>query len=1020
MTCPFPLRAKFSKGTETFLRDAGPGIGQSSMMKTALLILAALSAAMFATAQSVDDVLSRVQSKRGIVCLAGLPENGPEFALHLAKASEFQIYVQSADEAEVLALQRQAEAAGMLGSRIFVASGPLTGLHLGDNLADVAVAFDETPDQQLLRVIRPLAKAFTGGRELVKPVPDGIDEWSHPYHGPDNNPNSTDALAKGKFRTQFINIPQFSPMPEQTVIAGGRMYKAMGHIAHKANQNEWLNTLIGVNAYNGTILWRKALPESFMVHRNTMIATKDGLLMGDHESCKILDGDSGEVLDEITIPAEITDGQTWKWMALRDGVLYALVGNVEKQIETQKSVRRGMGHWPWGMWDGHDYNDPRTSFGYGRTLVAIDLKTKKVLWHYRDEEFLDARAVVMNSKYIYCYAPEKFLACVDVESGKLVWKNQDEQLMAAIGANAKAQHYITGYATQTYMKCSDDYLFFAGPQRERTVVASAKDGKLAWTYPRGNLQLVLRDDGVWAAGAQDSEGGVKFDYASGKVLSTMPARRACTRATGGVDSIFFRASGGTVRLLTETNTAQHIAPMRPPCQDGVLISNGQLYWGPWMCGCQLSLYGNISLTAADGVQPDANTIYENALTKFGDVETVEALGIAENDWTNYPGDEAGAFETKAEIPAGVKLAWSADVGAGDLPTAPVAAGGLVFVANRNGVVQALDSSGKPAWKAYTTGPVYYPPVVSNDRLFVGSADGLVYAFEAKTGRKLWTFRVGPDERLIPVFGKLISAWPLAGGVAVDEETGLVYAAGGLADYDGTYVVGLDGKTGELKVSNTTSGTMSSEVESGISLQGSLRIVDGELQFLGGGVYEVARYDLESLACLNEPKVQITAQFRTAFYPYYPIYGKYVSLEHECEDGSLLSHDSNYDGDLYDALQLQEPLGAGQVRPRKDAARELLRRRSKPEDSPKTRWADGNQRRFTSFIVSETSEQLLATGHPDARENEPFLVATNIKDGSDAWIERLPALAVKGGSAIDAKGRIYVSLENGALLCFTGE
>ena len=161
--------------------------------------------------------------------------------------------------------------------------------------------------------------------------------------------------------------------------------------------------------------------------------------------------------------------------------------------------------------------------------------------------------------------------------------------MDAIGDNEKAQHYITGYATTCYMKCTDDFLFFAGPQRARMVVASAKDGKLAWTHPTGNLQLVLRDDGVWAAGPQQSENAMKLDYASGKVLETFPARRACTRATGCVDSIFFRANGGTVRVLTESNTAQHIDPMRPPCQDGVLVAGGHLYWRPWMCGCQLWL-----------------------------------------------------------------------------------------------------------------------------------------------------------------------------------------------------------------------------------------------------------------------------------------------------------------------------------------------------------------------------------------------------------------------------------------------
>ena len=30
----------------------------------------------------------------------------------------------------------------------------------------------------------------------------------------------------------------------------------------------------------------------------------------------------------------------------------------------------------------------------------------------------------------------------------------------------------------------------------------------------GNLQLVLRDDGIWAAGPQKTESGMKFDYAA--------------------------------------------------------------------------------------------------------------------------------------------------------------------------------------------------------------------------------------------------------------------------------------------------------------------------------------------------------------------------------------------------------------------------------------------------------------------------------------------------------------------------
>ena len=144
----------------------------------------------------------------------------------------------------------------------------------------------------------------------------------------------------------------------------------------------------------------------------------------------------------------------------------------------------------------------------------------------------------------------------------------------------------------------------------------------------GNLQLVLRDDGVWAAGPQKSESGVKLDYETGKVLSTFPARRACTRATGCLDSIFFRANGGTVRVLTDNNSAQHFDPMRPPCQDGVLIAGGHLYWGPWMCGCQLSLYGNIALRPQKGsVYQSTNPARNVFSTGFNNASSVSAKKV---------------------------------------------------------------------------------------------------------------------------------------------------------------------------------------------------------------------------------------------------------------------------------------------------------------------------------------------------------------------------------------------------------
>ena len=113
-----------------------------------------------------------------------------------------------------------------------------------------------------------------------------------------------------------------------------------------------------------------------------------------------------------------------------------------------------------------------------------------------------------------------------------------------------------------------------------------------------------------------------------------------------------------------------------------------------------------------------------------------------------------------------------------MPTAPVVAGGVVFIGDRAGLVQAIDADGQQKWKAYTGGAVYFPPAAARGRVYAGSADGWVYAFEAATGRRLWRFRIGPANRRIPVYGKLISTWPVAGGVLVHK--GVVYAAAGIA------------------------------------------------------------------------------------------------------------------------------------------------------------------------------------------------------------------------------------------------
>ena len=524
--------------------------------------------------------------------------------------------------------------------------------------------------------------------------------------------------------------------------------------------------------------------------------------------------------------------------------------------------------------------------------------------------------------------------------------------------------------------------------------------------------MVLREEGFYAAGPGIT--GAKYAYETGEILAKLPNRRACTRATGSIDSIFFRTPGGTVRVDTGSNKAEHIAPMRPPCQDGVIISDGQLYWGPWMCGCQLSLYGHISLAPAGDF--DFHPAIESSRLEKGDgnIRSVANFRIREGDWPTYKGNNGRIPQTNVSIPEEIQTKWIIDA-ATAMPTAPVVAGGMVFVGDRKGLVQAIDARGRQKWKAYTGGAVYFPPAVARRRVYVGSADGWVYAFEAATGRRLWRFRVGPSGRRIPVYGKLISTWPVAGGVLVHK--GIVYAAAGIAHYDGTYVVALDAITGKVKWYNDKSGSLSEKVNSGVSLQGGLSIRGNELCFEGGGVYQMARYDLETGKCLNPPHEGLNSRFHTAFSAYFPDYAQYESVVRGYSDGKLLRYNTSYEGSQHTNLALLGPIlkseqaSAGATDRRTD--RPTDRRRRQPQR--KVIWQDKLGTRFTGFVI--TDDVLLAAGVRTAGDNiTTLLKAVRIKDGTSLWHKELPAPVVKGGVAIDSKGRIVVALKNGTIVC----
>ncbi|NUQ60953.1 MAG: PQQ-binding-like beta-propeller repeat protein [Pirellulales bacterium] len=975
---------------------------------TVVLPIAAASAENLSA--EAGTVLKQTGVRRGICAVLG--DNPMPLAIELARASELLVYVQlPADKVEPA--RRLADQEGLLGSRIFVEQGASRRLHLADNLADTVVAPAEqasqsAPTEEILRVLRPGGKAVLGPKEIVKPLPEGTDDWSHPYHGPDNNPQSKDRLARAPYLTHFLAEPWYSPMPLVTVASGGRLFKAFGHIAIK--QREWplLNTLVAQNAFNGTVLWQRKLSPKFMIHRSAMIATPDTLFLADDTSCKLLDAATGELRDEIVSNAE--DGAVWKWIALSEGVLYALVGKDETPDPTVRGDRKARG-WPWGPPLGQGYNSKRYPWGFGQTILAIDPASKKVLWRHRETDPLDARAMAMAAGRIFFYSHASFLGALNAKTGEVLWRTSEPGILEAIGEHRFAQNPTEGFSTSTYLKCNDMALYFAGPTRTDLVAVSASDGKLLWRKAQaGNSQLVLRDDGLYAMGPGQS---TRYDYLTGEAVESLGPRVNCTRATGSADSIFVRGGrDGTMRYDLLNHRQQHIGPMRPSCQDGVLVAHGHLYWGPWMCDCNLTLVGVVCVAPAGEFDFTGGAAETDRTEVASPSKPSAPFEIGPKDWPTLRANNARTAASQAAPADQVRMQWTFQ-SQGKLPaTAPTAAGGLVFVGWHDGAVRAFDAAaGDVRWTVYTGGPVSYPPSLWEGRAFVGSGDGWIYCLEAATGKRLWRFRAAPADRIIPVYGSLRSTWPVASGVLVED--GVAYAAAGIANYDGTHVYALDARTGKLRWHNHSSGSLDPQTAGGVSVSGHLLLNAKRLHMAGGNIVQVAGYDLADGKCLSNPFAPKSHTQFTAGSDLFVVGEQVIA-------GGPPLYSTRGDYRMVNQATLQTPLGdlVFAYGPH-DARLARFDPSANRQSGAKPRWESQPLSRIAGVAV--TPETVVAAGLRDAAAATdpplPQVVALSTKDGSTVWSQPLAATPAPWGVLVDRDGRTVVTLQDGQVACF---
>lgn len=993
---------------------------------------------------TADQILEKVDVPRGILAIVG--DTTEHLAIALAQRSELIVYTQLQSGSNLEQCRSRTDKEGFLGSRIYLETNNSNSIHLADNIADAVIVLNANKnitEDEMMRVLRPEGKAFIGTNVISKPFPIGVDDWTHPYHLPDNNTQSDDKVITAPYMTQFLANPQYAPATQVTVASAGRVFKGFGNVAFHEREEAYLNKLVAFNGYNGTMLWQRDLPAGIMLHRNTIIASPEKLYFGDDKSCKIIDTKTGRLIDEIIPATDIAGGTFWKWMGMENETLYAVIGEQE-QKDPVKRWRRKIHGWPWnGISEG--FNKESHEWGYGKTILAINPETKKVKWSYQEDEPMDTRALSMKNGRIYLFRFDAYLTCLDAKTGNVIWRKTKENapdLFKAFGRYLPRQSYDTNWRTRNYMMCSDEALFFAGPQLDKLLVLSSEDGSVLWENAYNNFQLVLREDGLYGiSGPWNQNVSKKFEPMTGEILAELPTgRRACTRPNATSDAILFRASGGSIKFNIESNEPQWISPMRPSCQDGVTIANGMLYWWPYVCDCQLSIYG------VTGVGPAGEFDFYKTATNEERLQTAEQapegsdLLISSSDWPTFRKDNKGLVSTHAAISKRSRFLWKfperdiAQTGSNVLghphyiqTTAPITADGIAYYADSKGIVRAINvMNGKLLWKAYAGGAVKIAPTLWKDKLFVGSGDGYVYCYKSRTGDLVWKFRAAPVERKIPVYGSLMSTWPVGAGVLVED--GILYAAAGIVNYDGTYVYALDAETGEIKWQNNTSGHLLKEAKTGASVLGHMLINDDKLYIASGTSLSPAVYDLNSGVCLNDSTQLEECQsfsprgwelFLTGDHVIAAGKPFYSHPEHEVYDLTVTRKMLHTSMGNRDILWVHNKKIICYPKISKQALNESTSQRFPGQSTMVWESLDPGNKPLWEFdcdnsvAVAVTKNAVIV-----AKENE--LNAIDILTGKLLWTETLLYAPVPWGLCVSRDGKIIVTCEDGSVVCFGGE
>ena len=481
--------------------------------------------------RAAETVIRKAGVRKGYCLVLG--SGTGRLAYEIARRSDFRVIGVEADQKKVATARSLLGEAGLYGSRIAVHHGTLESLPYPTHFAnlitsDEAVVTGRPPSSatEVYRVLRPcggtvalVCPGGVAGADVLKKwaseaIPgwkvekDGGDawlgtagrgrlpgagQWTHFYADSGNSACSNDALPYGPVDLRWFGRPGPRNMVDRHEKTVAPLY-TNGRLFVSGD-----NYIAAADAYNGTILWERDLPNSIRLgafkNCSNMVVTDECLYVASADRCTALDVQTGE--QKLAFPLEdYADGSQQEWGYL------ASVGDVLLGSQTRPGATFRVQDMPTQDLIWPDYQPVVCS----DSLFALNRHTGKKLWTYVPKQGVIVNpTIAAGGGRVYCVEsthPDarkvadgrvkldvllgkgSDLLALDIHTGEVLWKKP-------AGLQALQHVIFLSYAKETLLVTGTKNVAIGGQQRVRYDLHAfdASSGDSLWN----NTQVPIPD-----------------------------------------------------------------------------------------------------------------------------------------------------------------------------------------------------------------------------------------------------------------------------------------------------------------------------------------------------------------------------------------------------------------------------------------------------------------------------------------------------------------------------------------------